>query len=108
MRCDGAGPDSASSQPVMARASSLWTAISQHVTAGHSAPASAMMIAPAASPTRWPRAWWLPRVRADQEVYQGLSDASGASGRHREWMRSTASTTTPTRQMSAGAGKGST
>ena len=30
MRCDGAGPDSTSSQPVMARASSLWTAISQH------------------------------------------------------------------------------
>ena len=30
MRCDGVGPDSASSQPVMARASSLWTAISQH------------------------------------------------------------------------------
>jgi hypothetical protein len=29
MRCDGAGPDSASPQPVMARASSLWTAISQ-------------------------------------------------------------------------------
>ena len=30
MRCDGVGPDSASSQPVMAWASSLWTAISQH------------------------------------------------------------------------------
>ena len=30
MRCDGAGPDSASPQPVMARASSLRTAISQH------------------------------------------------------------------------------
>ena len=113
MRCDGVGPDSASSQPVMARASSLRTAISQrdrstNVTSGRGAPASATMIAPAASPTRRPRAWWLPRVRADQEVYQGLSDASGASGRHHEWMRSAASTTTPTRQMSAGAGKGST
>ena len=31
MRCDGAGPDSASPQPVMARASSLRTAISQRV-----------------------------------------------------------------------------
>eukprot|EP01046_Picozoa_sp_COSAG06_P029147 COSAG06_NODE_2683_length_6456_cov_11.498978_3_plen_192_part_00 len=30
MRCDGAGPDSTSPQPVMARASSLWTTISQH------------------------------------------------------------------------------
>lgn len=30
MRCDGAGPDSASPQPVTARASSLRTAISQH------------------------------------------------------------------------------
>jgi hypothetical protein len=30
MRCDGAGPDSASPQPVMARASSLRTAISHH------------------------------------------------------------------------------
>ena len=52
MRCDGVGPDSASSQPVMARASSLWTAISQrsqHVTSGRGAPASATMIAPAAS-----------------------------------------------------------
>ena len=29
MRCDGVGPDSASPQPVMARASSLRTAISQ-------------------------------------------------------------------------------
>ena len=84
MRCDGVGPDSASSQPVMARASSLWTAISQrsqHVTSGRGAPASATMIAPAASPTRRPRAWWLPRVRADQEVYQGLSDAARTRGR---------------------------
>jgi len=53
MRCDGAGPDSASPQPVTARASSLRTAISQRdrstdVTSGHGAPASAMMIAPAA------------------------------------------------------------
>ena len=31
MRCDGVGPDSASPQPVMARASSLRTAISQRV-----------------------------------------------------------------------------
>jgi hypothetical protein len=31
MRCDGAGPDSASPQPVTARASSLRTAISQRV-----------------------------------------------------------------------------
>jgi hypothetical protein len=29
MRCDGAGPDCASPKPVMARASSLRTAISQ-------------------------------------------------------------------------------
>ena len=39
MRCDGAGPpagpDSASSQPVMARASSLRTAISQRVASEH-------------------------------------------------------------------------
>ena len=54
MRCDGAGPDSASPQPVMARASSLRTAISQrdrstNVTSGRGAPASATMIAPAAS-----------------------------------------------------------
>ena len=53
MRCYGAGPDSASPQPVMARASSLRTAISQRdrstdVTSGHGAPASATMIAPAA------------------------------------------------------------
>ena len=53
MRCDGAGPDSASPQPVTARASSLRTAISQRdrstdVTSGHGAPASATMIAPAA------------------------------------------------------------
>ena len=40
MRCDGAGPDSASPQPVTADRGS--------VTAGHGAPASAMMIAPAA------------------------------------------------------------
>ena len=31
MRCDGVGPDSTSPQPVMARASSLRTAISQRV-----------------------------------------------------------------------------
>ena len=53
MRCDGVGPDSASPQPVMARASSLRTAISQRdrstdVTSGHGAPASATMIALAA------------------------------------------------------------
>eukprot|EP01046_Picozoa_sp_COSAG06_P015089 COSAG06_NODE_957_length_11322_cov_9.239686_2_plen_112_part_00 len=51
MRCDGAGP--ASPQPVMARASSLRTAISHRdrstdVTSGHGAPAAATMIAPAA------------------------------------------------------------
>ena len=51
------------------------------VTSGRGAPASAMMIAPAASPTRRPRAWWLPRVWADQEVYQGLSDAARTRGR---------------------------
>ena len=50
MRCDGVGPDSASPQPVMARASSLRTAISQRdrstdVTSGHGAPASTTMIA---------------------------------------------------------------
>ena len=46
MRCDGAGPDSASPQPVTARAG-LVTA-DRTVTAGHGARASAMMIAPAA------------------------------------------------------------
>eukprot|EP01046_Picozoa_sp_COSAG06_P067941 COSAG06_NODE_17837_length_918_cov_2.886447_1_plen_110_part_00 len=53
MRCDGAGPDSASPQPVTARASSLRTAISQRdrstdVTAGRGAPASATMVTLAA------------------------------------------------------------
>ena len=53
MRCDGAGPDSASRQPVTARASSLRTAISQRdrstdVTSGRGAPASATMITLAA------------------------------------------------------------
>jgi hypothetical protein len=114
MRCDGAGPDSASSQPVMARASSLWTAISQH---SH----------------RWPRRSSL----RDDDRPGGFSRPGGrarggcrASGpirrftrasptRHArggEWtsprgdivaIRMTGSTTTPTRQMSAGAGKGS-
>eukprot|EP01046_Picozoa_sp_COSAG06_P005394 COSAG06_NODE_239_length_19404_cov_12.723284_25_plen_104_part_00 len=51
MRCDGVGPTSP--QPVMARASSLWTAISHRdrstdVTSGHGAPAAATMIDPAA------------------------------------------------------------
>ena len=48
MRCDGAGPDSASPQPVTARRAGLVTADRSTVTAGHGAPASAMMIAPAA------------------------------------------------------------
>jgi len=48
MRCDGAGPDSASPQPVTARRAGLVTADRGSVTAGHGAPASAMMIAPAA------------------------------------------------------------
>ena len=101
MRCDGAGPDSSSPQPVTARASSLRTAISQRdrstdVPSGHGAPAAATMIAPAAFHD--PAAARV--AAAARPGYQGLSDASGASGRHREWMRSAASTTTPTRQMS--------
>ena len=50
MRCDGVGPNSASPQPIMAWASSLWTAIPQRdrstdVTSGHGASASTTMIA---------------------------------------------------------------
>ena len=93
MRCDGAGPDSASPQPVMARASSLRTAISQRdrstdVTSGRGAPASAMMIAPAAfhdpvaarpgrsgglpGPLRRERGEWTSRV----DAIRGVNDDS--------------------------------
>eukprot|EP01046_Picozoa_sp_COSAG06_P035518 COSAG06_NODE_3826_length_4863_cov_8.304156_3_plen_114_part_00 len=113
MRCDGAGPDSASPQPVTARASSLRTAISQH---SH----------------RWPRRSSL----RDDDRPGGFSRPGGrarggcrASGPIRKFTRAFAArtrggewtsprgdivairmtgSTTPTRQMSAGAGKGST
>ena len=89
MRCDGVGPDSASSQPVMARASSLRTAISQrdrstNVTSGRGAPASATMIAPAASHD--PAA---ARVVAEfglvaVEQHRAISDAEGDDGHQNE------------------------
>ena len=114
MRCDGVGPDSASPQPVMARASSLRTAISQRDRTEHRC-------------HLWPRRSSL----RDDDRPGGLSRPGGRvrggchasgpirrftrasptrqSGRHREWiLRRSGSTTTPTRQMSAGAGKGST